>query len=588
VRPFRILTRHFVVRLLDNDLVSPQADAHQGAALGLACLVSASTFLTVLMGAKYVMTFYPMPKTNAISAIDDMFLFVSASMIVLALAAVVAWDALVLDDRDETILGPLPIPRATIVWAKLASMGVLACVVLVALNGTASLLHPATVLAILPASLTGALRLIGAHAAATIGAGTFGFATVLAIRELARALTGPWWPAVSTRLQGMLLAALVATFLLLPGWMPRVATRLVAAEGEVAATTLASPPMWFIGLHQALAGDVVVDVEPLQVRPLPRRLQEQEARALAVYRAGQPASQPLASMAIAALAVSFTTALLAYLWNARRPAARPRTPARRRTALAEFATRFAGRTIVRTPASRAGFFFTLQTLGRSSQHRAALAIGAAVGLSMAAITLGQATRPGIVGLSRALLAAQTLFVACLLAGTEHASRLPAHLPSGWSVQLAWGGDPREYETGVRRGIAIGVVLPALVVLFAVHLAFLDVWRAIAHGAIGGLAAAAVIEARARVSHTLPFLTAYVTGGRIKLAPFWFGLVVIAAQVMGTLEAQALASVAGTVKLIVVLIAAAAGLSWLNGRGAPRGDELDAFTAPLDEATQLKL
>ena len=586
MRPFSILARHFVVRLLDNDLVSPQADAHQGAALVLACLASASTFLAVLMGAKYVMTFYPMPKTIALNAIDDMFFFVSASMIVLALAAVVAWDALVLDDRDETILGPLPIPRGTIVRAKLASMGVLAGVVLVALNGTVSLLHPATVLAILPASLTGALRLIGAHAAATIGAGAFGFATVLAIRELARAVSGPWWPAVSTRLQGMLLATLVATFLLLPGWMSRVADRLVAPDGEVAATTLASPPMWFLGLHQALAGDLVVDVAP--PRPLPRRLREEEARALTVYRAGQPASGPLASIGLFALTASCATALLAYLWNARRPAARPRTPTRRRTALEQLATRLACRTIATAPAARAGFFFTLQTLGRSPQHRAALAVGAAVGLSMAAITLGHVTRHGIDGLSRPLLAAQTLFIACLLVGAEHAMRLPAHLPSGWSVQLAWGGDPREYEAGVRRGLMVGIVLPALVVLFAVHLAFLDAGRALAHGVIGGLAAAVAIEARARVSHTLPFLTAYVSGGRIKLAPFWFGLVVVSAQVLGAIEAQALASVAGTLKLIVVLAAAAAGLAWLNGRGAPRGDELDAFTAPLDEATQLKL
>jgi hypothetical protein len=344
--------------------------------------------------------------------------------------------------------------------------------------------------------------------------------------------------------------------------------------------------MWFIGLHQALAGDLVVNVAP--PRPLPRRLRDQEARALTIYRAGQPASGPLASIALTALSVSCVTALLAYLWNARRPAARPRTPARRRTALEQLATQLASRTIVPAPAARAGFFFTLQTLGRSPQHRAALAVGAAVGLSMAAIAFGHAMRVGTDPLSRSLLAAQTLFIACLLAGTEHAARLPAHLPSGWNVQLAWGGDPRAYETGVRRGIAVGVVLPALAVLFAVHLVFLDVWRALGHFVVGGLAAIAAIEARSLASHTLPFLTAYVAGGRIKLAPFWFGLVVIAAQVLGAIEAQALASVAGTVKLIVALAAAAAVLAWLNRRSAPRGDELDAFTAPLDEATQLKL
>ena len=48
------------------------------------------------------------------------------SMLLLAMVAVVAWDGLALDARDEAILGPLPIPRAVIVRAKLSAMAVLA------------------------------------------------------------------------------------------------------------------------------------------------------------------------------------------------------------------------------------------------------------------------------------------------------------------------------------------------------------------------------------------------------------------------------------------------------------------------------
>jgi hypothetical protein len=577
--------RHFVTRLLDNDLVSPDADAHQGAALGLACLVSASTFIAVMMGSKYVMTFFPMPAANAVSAVEDLFFFVSASMILLALVAVVAWDNLVLDERDETILGPLPLSRWTIVGAKMASMGVLCGVVLLALNGLPSLIHPGTVLALLPASLIGALRLVAAHAAATMGAGLFGFATVLAIRELARAVAGPWWPAVSTRLQGLLLAGLVATFLLMPGYMGRVADRLVTADGVVVTPTRLSPPMWFIGLHQALAGDFIVNTPPR--RPLPPQLAVKEAQALALYRAGQPASAPLAAIALAVLGGSCATALLAYLWNARRPAARPRTPARR-AAPTRLRTRLATALVARTPAVRAGFFFTLQTLGRSPRHRAALAVGAAFGLAMATISFGNTTRIGGGGLSIALLGAQTLFVACVLAAAEHATRLPAHLAAGWSVQLAWNGDPRRYESGVRRGIAVGLVLPALLMLAVVHLAFLDAAPTLAHLVVGGLAAIVAMEARCLAPHTLPFLTPYGAGGRIKLAPFWFGLLIIGAQALGAIESLALASLGGTLRLIATLAVLAAALSWLNTRGELRGDELDAFLAQLDEATQLRL
>src|SRR6185436_19172941 len=163
VTPWRLLTRHFISRLFDNDLLSPDADAHRGASLGLASLLSISVFVSVLSGARFIMTPFPMPAMNAVAAIDDALLFVSVSMILLALVAVVAWDGLALDVRDEAILGPLPIPRITIVGSKLAAMAALAGGVTLALNGSPTIFHPASMLAQFQASLFGAIRLFAAH-----------------------------------------------------------------------------------------------------------------------------------------------------------------------------------------------------------------------------------------------------------------------------------------------------------------------------------------------------------------------------------------------------------------------------------------
>ena len=58
----------------------------------------------------------------------------SASMLVMALAAVAEWDALVLDARDTAVLGPLPIPRAVIVRAKFAATALFASAVVLAWN----------------------------------------------------------------------------------------------------------------------------------------------------------------------------------------------------------------------------------------------------------------------------------------------------------------------------------------------------------------------------------------------------------------------------------------------------------------------
>jgi hypothetical protein len=283
-------------------------------------------------------------------------------------------------------------------------------------------------------------------------------------------------------------------------------------------------------------------------------------------------------------------AVAAFLWNARRPAARARTPQRGDAARR---SRWAGviaATLARAPAVQAGFFFTLRTLGRSVPHRAALAVASAFGLAVATIGFGRAMRlhdDG--GAIRTLLWMQTMFIACLLAGCEQAMRLPAHLPASWSVKLAWPGDARGYVDGVKRALVVGVGAPGLGLLLFAQLWFLPLRLALPHFAVGLFILLIAIEARFAVEHPLPFLTAYVTGSRVKVAPFWFGLALFLSTVISAIEVAALRSVAGTAGLFAAFTAIWAVLAWIGRRrGAPREDDLDLFQAQLDEATQLRL
>ena len=579
-----LLTRHFLTRLVDNDLVSPDADAHKGASVGLAMLLSAGTVITMLMGAKFIMTVRPMPAVNAVEYLDDALLYVTLSMLLLAIVAVVAWDGLALDARDEAILGPLPIPRALIVRAKLQAMALLAAAVLVALNGPPTLLHPSSAVAMLPAGFAEMFQLMLAHALATCAAGAFGFCTVLAFREVARAALGSWWPAVSARLQALLILVLATTFLLTPSFLGNVPERLAAASDWRVA---ANPPMWFVGLHQVLAGTTILD---LPGPPLPRRLREAEDRAIERHRRAQAGARPLAALAPIGMAGSFAVALGAFLWNARRPSARARTPRRAARTRATPFEWLVTSTIARTPAIRAGFFFTLRTLARSVPHRAALAVAAAFGLAVATIGIGRAMRlaPGA-GLPQALLGTQTMLIACILVGVEQAMRLPAHLPASWSVRLPWPGDSRGYITGVKRAVVVGLGLPVFALLLVADLTLLAPAQAIAHYAVGVLLLLIALEARFLAEHPLPFLTAYVAGNRIKAAPLWFLAALVATAIVSAIETATLPTATGTIGLLAVLTASWQALAWRGHRtGAPREDDLDLFQAQLDEATQLKL
>ena len=95
----RLLVAHFLRRFLDNDLISPQADRHQALAVLVAALLTAGTFLTVLVSIKYL--FRPLQSRGwtLIASLDDTFLWSGLSSIVMALVALASWDALSLDAR---------------------------------------------------------------------------------------------------------------------------------------------------------------------------------------------------------------------------------------------------------------------------------------------------------------------------------------------------------------------------------------------------------------------------------------------------------------------------------------------------------
>ena len=109
----RLVTRLFLRRLIDNDVISPHADRHESLAVLCALVVSLAVFVTFFVSTHYLAAFIQLPGPTALSALSDRFLFISASIAVSALAALMVWDALALEPRDAAILGPLPIAPRT-------------------------------------------------------------------------------------------------------------------------------------------------------------------------------------------------------------------------------------------------------------------------------------------------------------------------------------------------------------------------------------------------------------------------------------------------------------------------------------------
>ena len=172
-------------------------------------------------------------------------------MIVMALVALGSWEALSLDARDTAILGPLPIPRRTLVRAQVTAVAIFAGGFAAALNVVPGVLAPLIRMSRLPIGGAEVLRYVAAHLTVTLAAGALGFVSVLAVREVLRAVMGPTlFPRASAPVQGGLVVLLATSLLLLPGVASGVDRRWVSAEQG-----LANPPLWFVGLHETLAGD---------------------------------------------------------------------------------------------------------------------------------------------------------------------------------------------------------------------------------------------------------------------------------------------------------------------------------------------
>ena len=515
--PDRVLVRHFLRELLDHDLISPHADRHQVLTVGVATLLSASLFVTVLLGWRYVAMPFQSPGRTALLAIDDRLFQAGLSMVVLALVAALEWDALAIDARDASALGPLPIRHWTIVRAKLAAVGIFGGAFALALNGIAILLYPMLMVGNLPSDWSLVPPLIGVHAAASMGAAAVGFFGVLGMREVLRAALGHMvFRKVAPVIQAGLVLALVSLFLLLPILIRDTSAKLRTGEPR---SPLAVALFSFTGLHDRLTSDIL---ERLPHRLLPPRVVRLEAEALALYRSQRPALRQLGGTALPTLAGVLIAALAAYAWNSRRlPSPEVARLRQSRGALGGVVSSIARVAIVRKTAAQAGFFFTLQVLARSSPHRLAVAVALALGVAISTVIIRGLDIPAardIATMPVGLFMIQTLLLATLFFGIRRAVRIPAELSANWLFRLAFSGNDRPYLAGVKRAAFFGTAVPLVVALLPVHIFVLGVQPALAHAAWGLLLSMMFVQIALLEIRKLPFVAAYVPSGQVNPLP----------------------------------------------------------------------
>jgi len=509
----RLLVRHFLQRFLEHDLISSTADRRDVVSVVGGALIALTLFTSVLIAWVYQLNPFMPPGLTSVRSLDDRFLFVSVSMLVMALLAVSQWDALSLDARDTAVLGILPIPKAAIIRAKFLAVALLAAGTLVACNFAPTLFRFASVPTGLRIGVHASLILTMAHALVSLAAGVFGFLAVYGLREGLIAVLGQnRFGSISSILQSVLLVVLTSALLLLPGSSIDVASRWFEGGRRV---RQAVPQVWFVGLHETIAGRIIDDLPRTQPQ---RFLVVPERNATNLYRSLRPLYRWLGRVATEALAAVMLITIASCAWNSRRlPSAGIRR--RRRSRALNLAARWVvGHVVARSPQREAGFWFTLQTLPRRLNHRVALASSLAVGFSLIVVTAGDRmlmVHTDAATIPLTILAAQALLITSVLTGFRHAAQVPSELRASRTFSLVWTGDARSYVSGVKRAGFIALALPVLIILSLWHAALLPLRVAVLHLGVGTAYSIFLIEVLFLRYRRVPFVSAYQPGVEMK-------------------------------------------------------------------------
>jgi hypothetical protein len=350
---------------------------------------------------------------------------------------------------------------------------------------------------------------------------------------------------VSPSAQGVLIVLVGASLLLLPAAGGRIAQR--GFDGWQAM----SPPMWFLGAHEMMAGGIIADLPRTQMSP---RQIERDRVNTALYASRRDAFPALASRAAVAFGVLFLVAMMAYGWNARRlPSLTPAPPraARRRWRLA---ARLAHALLLRDAAARAGFHLTLAALWRSHTHRLTLACAAAAGLAMAVVALSRTGLEAGAGASARELAVQPLVYGALLVGFRHAIRVPAELRASWGFQLAWRGHARRFLSGVTRAAILALAMPTLIVLLPLFVFLLGPQLALTHAVLGLAGAIVLLEGLLVTYDKVPFTCTYVPSENMKvLGPVYAIAFLVGASQFARLQHAALNGGGATLLLMALAV-----------------------------------
>ena len=503
--PYRVLCRQFVLRVIDLESLSIQADIPRY--LG--------QFGGVLLMLGFVHTLFVYVMVGPRPWFVEQYL-VRTTMLVAGFVTVVCWDSMFPDRRDVMVLGTLPVKPATILLAKVSATASLVGLGMVCLNAGPGLMAPL----MLGNGVGTMLRAGIAYWITMAAASLFLYGSVHTVQGvLALVLPRSLFLRVSSLLQLVAFTLFLAVFFL----EPSVHGASDLLDPAMRRMVVWSPPFWFLAMFNGMNASL-----------------PQELRWLA-WRGWIAVG--------AAMCGAASSLLLCYLRTMKKTVEQQDlAPVRRRARLARWDS-VGG-------AGVAMLVFSMRALLRSRQHRAVYAFYLSLVLALGLSCLHEAlSTPEPHAVPAAFFARTVLMLSLAVVGLRSVSSLPVSLHANWVMRVTQMGRVRPYLAAGRTTALLFAVLP--VWLGAAGLAQLYRPRVAAMEHLPVLACVGwlLVEVSLLGASKAPFACSYLPGKSNVQARFWTFVIVMVpvATLWGIYERWLL------VRRPMVFVASAAGL-----------------------------
>lgn len=544
---FRVLYRQFLLRVIDLEALSVQADVvgYLGQFAGLLIFYS----LCQAVGA-FFSTLGPPPSPQALHlmAWHTEHSSIEIMMLVVGLISVITWDATFPDRRDIMVLSPLPVAPRTILFAKIAASAAILGLAILSLNCASSFAW-----SLILAGMPGALRFFPAWWLAMIAASAFLYCSVLTVQGFSALLLPR---RLFLRLSAILQLASFALFLSVYFLEPSVITPGLFTAPQNHWLLASSPTYWFFALFNQLNGTL-----PPQLAWLAQRA----TIGLAVVVTGAAASL-----------------LLCYLHTMKKTVEQPDLiPG---TGGSHWSPRLG------SALQTAIVLFSFRSLTRSRQHRVIFAFYLAVVFAIAISLLrGELSANAPIPLSPDLLIPTLMMMSFVVFGLRSVFQLPISLTANWVLRITQLCSSERYIAATRRSLLLLAVVPAWLLSAFLSIPFRPFDHVAAHLAVLALYGWVLAELSLIGFYKVPFTCSYLPGKSIIQFVFWGFSVVLIVVVfsIAEFEQHALHDPVRLISMFIVFPATALGL-WAFNRHQAKSAVLYFEELPDEVITTLGL